>query len=263
MSKILDKFVYKVLIVVVVAALWVGLRETLLTDATVSKAFGALMGELPFAKMIIDYICKLMKYSAGNVPVVSSYSVFTDFIRLLVMAVIQPLVVGLLTAIFLPMPHRNQILTSHYTRYEEQESYMDSFGYKLKHLLIVLITTPLIAVMASKLTGIAADYVKNNFSGIASIVLGGASALIALGVSVLSMVLLAKVSVGTALAWRLLITLGADMFKTFATEGLCLWIYVSILSGAEGQIFASIVSLILFLLVMEVGMKALRLLVVM
>lgn len=258
MSKILDKFVYKLLIVIIVAALWVGFRQMVLTDKVMSTAFGALMGELPFAKKTVDIVCKIMKYSAGNIPVQSAHTVFTDVMRLLVMAVIQPIFVGMLTAIFLPMPKaRNQILSVYLKRYEEEEAYQSSFGYKIKKLIVSVISAPLLAICASWITGYVVTCIKDNFSGAAAVFIGGLSVTAVLILSVVVLMMF-HVSLGTAMAWRLLITVGTGMATTFMTNGLCMWIYVAILSGVEAQIFASVLTLILFLIVMEVAVKALK-----
>ena len=103
MSKLFDKFLTKMLAVIVIIVFIIGFREMILTDDNTATAFGALMGMLPFAEVVTDVICKILRYQY-EIPVISTASVWTDLIRLALMACLQPIIVGLLTAMFLPLP---------------------------------------------------------------------------------------------------------------------------------------------------------------
>ena len=219
----------------------------ILTDNNVSAAFGALMGTLPFAKQITDAICKVMKYQY-TIPGISVSSVFTDFLRLAVMACIQPFLVRILSAVFLQVPNGD---------YYQREEYMDSLGYRSKEMILTIITAPLIAIAASNISAAIYNAIISNFSTLGAILWGIVTSLIIIGISIIPLLAIG-VSVGTAIAWRLLVTLSAQMVTTFATNTICLWIYLSFTRGIQKQIVVSILSLIIWLIIMDFGMQCLR-----
>ena len=154
MSKLFDKFLTKMLAVIVIIVFIIGFREMILTDDNTATAFGALMGMLPFAEVVTDVICKIMRYQY-EIPVISTASVWTDLIRLALMACLQPIIVGLLTAMFLPLPAG---MDSY-----EREVYMDSFRYRAKELLLTIISAPLLALVASWFSAFLFDLFTSTF----------------------------------------------------------------------------------------------------
>lgn len=140
MSKLIDKLLYKILAIIIIILFIVAFRELIVTDKDTSIAFGTLMGLLPFAKVISDVVCKILKYQY-SIPLITTSSFLTDLIRLAFMAFIQPLVVGLFTAIFLRIP-------SSYTDYHDREKYMETFGYRVKELMLTVLTAPILAIIA-------------------------------------------------------------------------------------------------------------------
>lgn len=247
MSKLFDKFISKILAVIIIVLFIFGFREMILTDKNTADAFGALMGTLPFAKVIADVICKIMKYQY-NIPVISTAGVISDFLRLAVMACIQPLAVGLLSVIFLRVPDGD---------YREKEKYMEGPAYRIKELILTVVTAPLIAIAASYLTSYVSDYINSNFGPTASVVLGIAAVV---GISAVSLIplLIAGVSIGTAIIWRLLVTLLYGMAATCVTNALCLWIYATLVAGMKGQTAAVVLTLIIWLIVMDFAMQCLK-----
>jgi hypothetical protein len=246
MSAIFDKFITKLLAVIVVVLFVVGFRELILTDSNVSAAFGSLMGTLPFAKIIVDVICKIMKCQY-QIPLVTTSKVISDLLRLAVMACLQPLV-GWISLLFLRVPAGN---------YRDREEYMNSLGYRLKDLIFTVITAPLVGFAAAYLTSYICNFFTSNYGTVVSTVLGIGTLI---GVSILSLVplLLANVSTGTAIAWRVLVTLGSKMATTFLTNALCLWVYVACIYGGQGEIFVSVLSLIVWLILADLGVKCLQ-----
>ena len=248
MSKLFDKFLTKMLAVIVIIVFIIGFREMILTDDNTATAFGALMGMLPFAEVVTDVICKIMRYQY-EIPVISTASVWTDLIRLALMACLQPIIVGLLTAMFLPLPAG---MDSY-----EREVYMDSFRYRAKELLLTIISAPLLALVASWFSAFLFDLLISTFGTPGSILLG---ALSVIGLSAVSLVplLVTGTAVGTVIAWRLLVTLGSKMVTTFVTDAFCLAVYVAILGGIQEHIATSIVALVIWLIIMDLGVNALQ-----
>ena len=224
-------------------------RELIVTDKDTSIAFGTLMGLLPFAKVISDVVCKILKYQY-SIPLITTSSFLTDLIRLAFMAFIQPLVVGLFTAIFLRIP-------SSYTDYHDREKYMETFGYRVKELMLTVLTAPILAIIASWFSTWLFSYFANTFGDVVSVILGILSVIILGTVSIIPL-LIGGVAVGTAILWRIIVTLLSKMGTTFITNAMCLWVYIAILHGVEGEIATSIIALILWLFIMDFGMNCLK-----
>ena len=204
------------------------------------------MGLLPFAKVISDVVCKILKYQY-SIPLITTSSFLTDLIRL---AFIQPLAVGLFTAIFLRIP-------SSYTDYHDREKYMETFGYRVKELMLTVLTAPILAIIASWFSTWLFSYFANTFGDVVSVILGILSVIILGTVSIIPL-LIGGVAVGTAILWRIIVTLLSKMGTTFITNAMCLWVYIAILHGVEGEIATSIIALILWLFIMDFGMNCLK-----
>lgn len=249
MSKLIDKLLYKILAIIIIILFIVAFRELIVTDKDTSIAFGTLMGLLPFAKVISDVVCKILKYQY-SIPLITTSSFLTDLIRLAFMAFIQPLVVGLFTAIFLRIP-------SSYTDYHDREKYMETFGYRVKELMLTVLTAPILAIIASWFSTWLFSYFANTFGDVVSVILGILSVIILGTVSIIPL-LIGGVAVGTAILWRIIVTLLSKMGTTFITNAMCLWVYITILHGVEGEIATSIIALILWLFIMDFGMNCLK-----
>lgn len=249
MSKLIDKLLYKILAIIIIILFIVAFRELIVTDKDTSIAFGTLMGLLPFAKVISDVVCKILKYQY-SIPLITTSSFLTDLIRLAFMAFIQPLAVGLFTAIFLRIP-------SSYTDYHDREKYMETFGYRVKELMLTVLTAPILAIIASWFSTWLFSYFANTFGDVVSVILGILSVIILGTVSIIPL-LIGGVAVGTAILWRIIVTLLSKMGTTFITNAMCLWVYIAILHGVEGEIATSIIALILWLFIMDFGMNCLK-----
>lgn len=255
MSKIFDRFFAKIIALIVIIVFVVTFREMILTDTYTSAAFSSLMGTLPFSKMIVDVVNKILKYNY-SIQSITVTSTIKDIFKLAIMACIQPLVVGLLTKIFLPLPKaRNQILLSGYKQYESQEEYMNSAGYRIKSMIITILSAPFLAVLSAWLTSLLFSWASSTFGDIGAIIVGGIATLLALGLSLIP--LLISVAIGTAILWRLLVTVLGGTAKTFLTNALCLLIYVSIIKGIPEQTAFSVIALIVWLIIADMGMRLL------
>lgn len=244
MSELVGKTLAKLIAIVVIAGFVLGFREAVLTDKTLSAAFGGLMGAIPFAKLITDQVCRILKYG-NSIPVISGTSVLADLLKLAVMALIQGPVIGFLTSIFLKVPSSGQ------------EDYMKSAGYSAKSMIFKIVTAPFLAVAAAWISDWLLTWIQGSFGVAASAFLGIGTVSAAVLLSTLWLIR-AGLSFGQALLWRLTITLGGKMTFTFLINAICLLIYVALLGGVEEAVWIAIISLILVLMVEELAMDLMK-----
>ena len=65
MSKIFGKIMSKLMTVIVIVIFIVTMRQKILTDPSTGSRFGALMENFPFAHLISDTVCDILKYKRG------------------------------------------------------------------------------------------------------------------------------------------------------------------------------------------------------
>ena len=247
MSSTFSKLVSKLIAILVIVMFIVGFKEMILTNEDVSTAFGALMGTLPFADSIVDVITKVMKYK-HEIPIISTSSVVTDLLRLEVMACIEPFIVAIISMIFLKVPKGD---------YYEREQYMDGMGYRAKEMIVMILTAPLIALAASYISAGIYNAITARFSTIGSVVWGIVTFVIIFILSLIPLLSIG-VAIGTAITWRLLVSLLSKMVTTFMTNSICLWIYAAFLGGLRNQMIASIITMVIWLFIMDFGLQCLQ-----
>lgn len=248
MSKSVDKLISKLFAVLIIVIFIAVFKDLIINDSGVSAAFGALMGVLPFAKQISDVICKLMKYQTSIPPFTPEKFIF-DFLKLAIMASIQPLAVRWLSRLFLKVPKGS---------IEEQEEYMEGASFRIKELIIAVLTAPLIAFVAARITTSAMDYLNSNAGALVTSIIGVIATLAITFISVAPLVILGGLTMGKALLWRVSITLVGKMLTTTGISALCIWLYLAITGGYHAQIFASIISLVVFMLIMEFALNCIK-----
>lgn len=247
MSNIFSKLITRLVAVIVIIGFISYFRESILTDDGVSTAFGGLMGTLPFAKQVADIICKILKYQI-QIKIVTSATLIEDFLKLAVMACIQSPVVGLLSVIFLRVPGGT---------IDAQEIYMDRLGYQLRKMILTIISAPLIALAAAGIATAISDYLTANYGAWMSTLLGIGAVIFVSAISLIPL-LIARVALGTAILWRILVTLLGKMATTMGVNVCCIWLYISLAGGLHSQAFTAVLSLIVWLVIMDVGMQLLR-----
>ena len=243
MSKEVDKLFSKLLTIIVVVIFVIAMRDLILTDDNVATAFGAIIGMLPFAETITNVVTTILGFKE-TIPIVTTGTVMTDLIKLAMMACLQSLVVGMLMAIFLPLPNTDD--------YHVLENYMESFGYKIKEILITVLSAPVLAIFASLVSEAVYNFLLDNLGAIAAVVLG---ILCVAVLSILSIIPHLKfgIPVVTAIVWRVVITLGMKMFTTFITNACCIGVYVAFLKGVPRDIGSAVIALFIWLLIMDWG----------
>lgn len=247
MSGILNKVFDKIVIIIVAALFIVGFREMILTEDLVGETFAELIGLLPFAEDIAEPIMTWFKCTY-DVPIVSDGNVVTAILRLIIMACIQPLPIGILTTCFLSIP-------AGLKRSYEMEAYMNSFGYRAKELLINIIACPLLALFAAWLSKIFMNYLSDALGTVGGILTGLGAVIAGLGLSTIPLVATGGMTLGLAILWRLLVTLLPKLLEVTVTNALCIALYVAVVGGVESQIILSSGALILWLIIWSVGFK--------
>jgi len=248
MSKLFGNLFSKLIFLFAVILFIIAFRDSILTDDTIADAFSELMQTLPFSDFIINGIRNAININY-DFPTSVTTDFATDIMKLLVMACIQPLFISLLSMIFLGIPRNLGV--------DGAERYMERPSYKIKEMLITVITAPLLAVLAALITTTIFNFFSNSFNVIVASIMKVLSVIVAGGLSLIPL-LIAGTAIGTAIAWRVLITIGAKVVGTFITNAICIWLYMAIVGGVQAHIISSIVSLIIWLLVMDFGIKCLQ-----
>lgn len=232
----------------VIAVFVAFLGKSIVTNTYTGEVFGELMGQLPFAKNTTDVIVKVMGFKT-SVSVYTTSLVLTDLIVLSIMATITPFVNDLPEKIFLHTPQ--------FDNWRDQEDYIESAGYKIKEAILAVVTAPPLALLSAWLASTILDWLANHIGDAASIVVG---ALLAVGFASLSLLplIMGTFSVATAIAWRLLFTLGGAMIKTVTTNVFCLLLYLSLTAGSQSAALSSIVAFFAVALIYDFAFQALR-----
>ena len=112
-------------------------------------------------------------------------------------------------------------------------------------------------MLAAYLTTMIIEYVKNNLGNISSVIVAVASVV---GVFAVSLIPLIKsgVSMLKAFLWRLTGMLVGGMIKSYGINAMSLALYIGILKGMPGMIGGSVLGLIIWLIIFDVGMKLIR-----
>lgn len=240
----IGKAVSKLIALAVIITALLVFRETILMDKNAGTIFGALMSAIPFAKLITDKVCTIMKYQY-SIPIVSCDSVIFDLLKLAVMALIQGPVTAGLMRIFMPLPN------------SDQEQYMKSTGDSIRSVIFKLITTPLIAVLAAWLSNWIMQAVRDSVGDILPILLGTAAVA---GIGVLSALWLVKagLSFGQAFAWRFGVSLGGKMVFTFLSNTICLVLYISLTGGMSTSALMAVIALAGVVIVEDIALGLMK-----
>lgn len=246
MSKLFGSLASKLIGLLVIVLFVIGFKESILTDEGVSAAFKGLMEIMPFSKLIVDVICKYCGYAykldfTGN-------SIGTEIMTLLVMAFLQPLFVRLASVLFLRMPSSMGI--------DASETFMSRPSYRIKEVLISIIITPFVAVISLFFSRWLFNYFSSNFNSIIATILQLLSTLFVGGISIVA--LLGVTTLGTAIAWRGLITIGASVVNTLVTETICLWMYVSMLQGVDNTFLTGFFAIAFWFIIFDVFIQWLQ-----
>ena len=254
------KLLEKAFLLFIILAIFIGLREEILTNKAAGKAFGELLSTLPFFKKIADLVIDYMKFSYEP-PDLSAHHYVGEALKLVVMAWLQPIIVGFVTSIILPIPSApTSGLQGRRSYVAALEDYMDSPGYRFKESLIKLVCIVPTALLSGWLLGKLQDFLIDRLGKI-----GGNATLLFVFIllAIFSLGHLVSPrgrvhwSIGRAATWR-----GFDLLSgilnIFFTEFLLAVIYIGALSHSWEKIEFGVVGLIAALLLLDVVFQSIR-----
>lgn len=247
MSKLTDKILHTIIMLTIIAMFLLAFKELLITDESVSQSFQGLMETLPFAKLLTKIVSKILEYQY-KIRIITNQTLLNDFVKLAVMACIQPWMGKLTSTLFLKLPN---------VAWYDREKYMDSVGYKIKSAIISALTTPFIAIIASYATECIMSFFVDKFGNGLSIGIGILIIIVIIVISIIPLIG-ATTTFAFALVWRLAVTLLAKMVTTFFECLLCFGVYITILKGVSDEIIISILILFVMLAVMDFGIECLK-----
>ena len=145
MSGCLNKLIPK-MILIIVALLLVAAVGGAITEDGNQDAFDTAMEELPFAGPISKVLCNFMKLDKGE-ELLSANDLITDVLKILIMSCIHPAIARILSRIFLKLPAGSVY---------DQEAYMETMSYRIKELVVLVLT----AIPVAYLTGVGVGAAK-------------------------------------------------------------------------------------------------------
>ena len=233
MSGCLNKLIPK-MILIIVALLLVAAVGGAITEDGNQDAFDTAMEELPFAGPISKVLCNLMKLDKGE-ELLSANDLITDVLKILIMSCIHPAIARILSRIFLKLPAGSVY---------DQEAYMETMSYRIKELVVLVLT----AIPVAYLTGVGVGAAKNALEESIGAVLSSIS---------LSVCLFLKggVSFGSALLIRIFSTVIGNLLKTIVVCVITIWIYLLIKQGEYSALLAAAAALFILLGLIEFGVK--------
>lgn len=241
MAKIWTKLTAIMFVVIFILAF----RSLIITDSTVSDAFKGLMGTLPFAEPFSELVCNVLKYNNGE-PLASTSGFVEDVAKLMVMACIQPVATYLCSLLFLKIP-------SGLSGIDEREAYMNGLGYRMKELLIQVVTAPLSSIAAGIIMEEIIKWAVDKFGVVGSVLTGLLSTLIAAGLAAVPMIFIGTgVSFTVALLWRFLVTMLGGMLTALATTVFSIAIYYAFVYGLPSHIAGSVVGFFISLIILDI-----------
>lgn len=219
-----------------------------------------LLSLYPFSKQIADILIKVCGYS-NTIPILSVATVFEDGLRLLLSAIILPLITAFLMKIFLPL---KRIYGSDGKLYID-EDYMDGVSYKVKSALLIGIASPLsVWIVNAVLAGVfnkigdLSAYIasgqimfENIVKYIVEVLFSGAL----FGGSALILKYMASISATKAAIWILISKLLFPLAKAMIINVLTIWMFLSVYNSDASQIIPKMLLLIFVVATFEFVVK--------
>ena len=245
MSKVLNKIIPIIISLMVVALAFTMIKNA--SDGQEEMMNFELFESLPFFQPIMVLVAKFLEFSYKYEGYAFSKFI-EDLIKLLIMAILRPLLIGLLYKIFIKIPSGLTI--------DEQENYMGGLLYKIKTIPINLIATPMLAygigiTIASISENFVSQYGQFMFQVMVILII---IALFAL--SVIPLVLHMKFT--TAILWRLIITLVGELLNTLVIVFCAGMLISSVQSGNLNSIIGTFLGYIVWVCIFEIVFNMLK-----
>lgn len=251
--KELSKGVWKVIVILIIVAAFAGFRDQMIANEGVGDVVSQMLEEMPFYKQIFEMCTKVLSFTYINPPEITANNILADLLKLAIMVCLLPPFRALMTAIFLPLPPRNQILASSLRYSDEADRYMNSAGYRVKEFFLKLICTIVAAFLAGLLLGRIQAYIDSNFgkTWTIGIMIALLIVLIALTIPRL-MGQIGHMTFSRALTYRSASWIG-EVLNVLSTEVLCAVIYCGIISGSANRVVIGVVGIFLVLILIEIA----------
>lgn len=218
----------KALTVFLVVVFIVAAAETAFGDIENGTAnyFDSLIEGFPFSKIIQDVLSSKLGTTSLSASVPQSFTdVLKDLVKLAFMALIQAPVVAVLERLFLPIP------AYYRSSWEAQEDYMSSPGYRIKSLVITVLSTPLLAIIAAMIVNWAAGKTLTLLGPTGSTLAGVFGLIAVVCVSCLPLMAAAGLGFLAALLWRVVDVLVGRMLSAFLAEAGFIGMYLALRNG--------------------------------
>lgn len=175
-----------------------------------------------------------MKLDKGE-ELLSANDLITDVLKVLIMSCIHPAIARILSRIFLKLPAGSVY---------DQEAYMETMSYRIKELVVLVLT----AIPVAYLTGVGVGAAKNALEESIGVVLSSISLSV-------SLFLKGGVSFGRAVLIRIFSTVIGNLLKTIVVCVITIWIYLLIKQGEYSALLAAAAALFILLGLIECGVK--------
>lgn len=243
------QMVWKWIMVIVFVPVIITAILQLFKSGEFQPIISGLLSLYPFAKWIGDILVKVFGYSK-TIPIISTATLFEDSIRLLLSAIILPLITAFLMKLFLPL---RRVYSNDGKLYID-EDYMDGATYKIKSALLtgiaspvsVLIVNAILSVLFSKIGNISADIasgqmiIENLIRYAIEIIVSGAL----IGGSALIFKAMASIALTQAVVWVVISRLLFPFAKAMLINVFTIWMFLSIYNGEPSEIVPKMITLI-------------------
>lgn len=243
------QMVWKWIMIIVFVPIFIIALLELFRSGEFQPVISGLLSLYPFAKWIGDMLVKVFGYTK-TIPIISATTIFEDGIRLLLSAIILPLITALLMKLFLP-PRR--VYDRNGKSYID-EDYMESPAYKAKSAILTGVASPIsicivnaaLSLLFSKIGDVSA-YISSGHTAIENIIkyvieilLSGAL----IGGSALILKSIAHIAAAQAVTWVIISKLLFPLAKAMVINVLTIWMFLSIYNGEPSQIVPKMLVLI-------------------
>lgn len=144
---------------------------------------------------------------------------------------------------------------------EDQERRMDSMGYKFKGVIISMISVLCLSVIASNLIGKMMEQLNDRVGSVGTLVIGIAI-VVAFGIISVIALVLANVTVLTAIVWRIMITYVSGICQNLVVSAFWILLYVAFTEELYGSIPTVLITWLIFYIIFDYGMECLKLTIV-
>lgn len=242
MTKMLNRLLTGFLILIVVFVAVSALRADLLSGGAAYDAFVAVFDCFPFASEVAQIVANIGQYGI-TLQGLTPTNVINDIAKVFAMTVVCPVVIGLISSIFLREPD--------YKDWYDREKYMNGFGYRLKECLLSVVMMPVCAYITAQLLDLLQAWIQAKLYFLSPIIVSVVLLVGLLGLSILVGGLFRPMSMMGLVGHRLVVDLLGSLLKVLGMNLLCFFIALAILNDQAGLAFECGILLFIYLAAIE------------